>query len=118
MDNRNRKITIRFDEATHKEITEQAENSDLSVSEYIRRLLFGRAVTLINVREFLPLLRSLISELRQSGNNINQLAKYANYAEKNSIVNVDIIVEFNRLLREHTKVERKIEALGRKIMKA
>ena len=118
MDNRNRKITIRFDEATYKEITEQAENSDLSVSEYIRRLLFGRAVTLMNVREFLPTLKSLITELRQSGNNINQLAKYANYAQNNGITNVEVVTEFNQLFSKHIKVERKIEELKRKIMKA
>ena len=118
MDNRNRKITIRFDEATHKEITKQAESANLSVSEYIRRLLFGRAVTLINVREFLPILKSSIAEQQQTGNNINQLARYANYAEKNGIVNDEIIVEFNRLQRERIKTMRKIEELNRKIMKA
>jgi len=118
MDKRTKRIAIRFNEARYKKLKEEAKSSNLSVSEYLRRLLLGNAVSLINAKEFLPTLKSLTAELRQNGNNINQLTKYANYAEKNGIENIDIIVEFNRLLKERVNIMRKIEGLNRKIMKA
>lgn len=103
---KDRNVTIRFDQDTYNRIEATARAADLSVSEYIRRMvikgkrvdyLFGQFIYSINasdpelfdhvnskitVRQEIiaevPMLKKLIAEFGKIGSNLNQIARHYN----------------------------------------
>ena len=76
---KDRNVTIRFDQNTYDKIETTARAADLSVSEYIRRMVVkGKVVVRQDVVAEVPMLKKLIAEFGKIGSNINQIAHHYN----------------------------------------
>ena len=76
---KDRNVTIRFDQDTYDKIEATARAVDLSVSEYIRRMVVkGKVVVRQEVVAEVPMLKKLIAEFGKIGSNINQIAHHYN----------------------------------------
>lgn len=72
-------ITLRLSETQYQTVTEAAERTGLSRSDYIRQqLLKGKVIITYDLRVDLPELQKLTSEYHNIGNNLNQIARYFN----------------------------------------
>ena len=66
------RITFRLDAKLKEKIKSQSEKSNLSMSEYICKILSNRNITVIEEG------RNIFFELNKIGNNLNQIAKKLN----------------------------------------
>ena len=74
-----RNVTIRFDQETFDKIEATARAADLSVSEYIRRMVTkGKVVIHQEVVAEVPMLKKLIADFGKIGSNLNQIAHHHN----------------------------------------
>ena len=72
-------VGVRFDQATYDKIEAAARAADLSVSEYIRRMVTkGKVVIHQEVVAEVPMLKKLIAEFGKIGSNLNQIAHHYN----------------------------------------
>ena len=72
-----RNVTIRFDQETFDKIEATARAADLSVSEYIRRMVTkGKVVIHQEVVAEVPMLKKLIADFGKIGSNLNQIAHH------------------------------------------
>ena len=55
--------------------------------------------------------------IQKIGNNINQLAHYANICIKSGVVSEAVVQEMNQTIGELTKIEIKLEDIMRRIVK-
>ena len=78
MRRRNRRVTVRLNEAEFAHLQQQAEHTGLGYDPLIRQLIMGLEIRPRPPDEYAALLR----ELSAIGNNINQIAHRAN-AKKN-----------------------------------
>lgn len=100
-----------------QQLQKMAKNSGRSVSAYIRAKLFGGEIATINAVEFLQQYKTQIHEMQKIGNNINQLAHYANICINNGQLSQSIVEEMNLSMGSLIECERAIEALGKKIIR-
>ena len=72
-------VDVRFDQATYNKIEAAARAADLSVSEYIRRMVIKGKITIrqVIIAE-VPMLKKLIAEFGKIGSNLNQIARHYN----------------------------------------
>ncbi|HEY4198552.1 MAG TPA: plasmid mobilization relaxosome protein MobC [Mucilaginibacter sp.] len=114
-----KKIDVRFTEDEYAIITGLEETLGVSKTDLVReRLLHGARLTIINAKEMIGELDSIGTELGRSGNNINQLARYANTLNKKSILSPQVIAQFNMLFEQYIKNQRGLETTLRKIIRA
>ena len=74
-----RNVTIRFDQETFDKIEATARAADLSVSEYIRRMVTkGKVVVRQEIVAEVPMLKKLIGDFGKIGSNLNQIAHHYN----------------------------------------
>ena len=74
-----RNVTIRFDQETFDKIEATARAADLSVSEYIRRMVSkGKVVVRQEIVAEVPMLKKLIGDFGKIGSNLNQIAHHYN----------------------------------------
>ena len=72
-------VGVRFDQATYNKIEAAARAADLSVSEYIRRMVIKGKITIRQeVVAEVPMLKKLIAEFGKIGSNLNQIARHYN----------------------------------------
>lgn len=72
-------VGVRFDQATYDKIEATARAADLSVSEYIRRMVTkGKVVIHQEVVAEVPMLKKLIADFGKIGSNLNQIAHHYN----------------------------------------
>ena len=72
-------VGVRFDQATYDKIEAAARAADLSVSEYIRRMVVkGKVVVRQEIVAEVPMLKKLIAEFGKIGSNLNQIAHHYN----------------------------------------
>ena len=69
---RDKQINIRLTEDEYLNACEKINESDLSLSEYIRKSILGKEIKIISG------VKELILELNRIGNNLNQLARKVN----------------------------------------
>lgn len=118
MDNKVKRKEIRLTQKEYDKLLQMAAASGKSVSEYIRAKLFGGEKATINAVEFLKEYRKQIYEMHKTGNNINQLAHYANICIKSGKLSESVVQEMNRRLGELTRIEMKLEDAMHKILRA
>lgn len=118
MENRVKRLWIRITESEDKEIKRCAEKMGVSVSKYLRTRIFKSEASLINAVDFLKEYKERVYELKKIGNNINQLARYANHAEKAGQFDPVVIEELNKYLQDFIRCQRETADLNRKILKA
>ena len=100
-------------------IIELEETLGISKTGLVReRLLHGARLTIINAKELIVALNSVGTELGRSGNNINQLARYANTLNKQGVLSPQVIVHFNTLFAAHLETRKRLETALRKIILA
>ncbi|WP_316819108.1 plasmid mobilization protein [Pedobacter nyackensis] len=115
---RSKKIDARFTEAEYARILALEKALGISKTEIIRvRALSGTTQLVINAREMIFQLDHIGAELARVGNNINQLAKYANTLQKRGMLSEQIVERFNLLFQQHIKIQLDLETALRKIIR-
>lgn len=113
-----KKIDVRFTEDEYNLITGLEETLGISKTDLVReRLLHGARLTIINAKELIDDLDKIGTELGRSGNNINQLARYANILSKKSILSPQVLEQFNMLFEQYIENQRGLEISLRKIIR-
>ena len=116
---RTKKVTARFTEDEYKTIRGLEETLGISKTDLVReRLLHGARLTMINAKELISELTKAGTELGRSGNNINQLARYANMLNKKNVLSPQVIEAFNLLFAKHLENRRELEVALRKIIRS
>jgi hypothetical protein len=116
---RTKKIDARFTEDEFKVVLELEKTLGISRTDLVRtRLLQDARLTVINAKELIALLDSIGTELGRCGNNINQLAKYANVLNKYGRLSPVVMERFNLLFEDYTENQKKLEISLRKIIRA
>lgn len=118
MDNKVKRKEIRLTQKEYDKLLQMAAASGKSVSEYIRAKLFGGEKATINAVEFLKVYKTQIYEMQKIGNNINQLAHYANVCIKSGMLSEAVVQEMDQRLGELTRIEMKLEDAMHKILRA
>lgn len=101
---RNKNIKIRLTVAEHSTLQEMI--GEKPISSYIRRAVFSRKPIVLNSTEFLAELKSIAVERKKIGNNLNQLAKYANQLMLVNAINKGVIDDLNRNIGKLIHTER------------
>jgi len=115
---RTKKIDARFTEDEFKVVLELEKALGISRTDLVRtRLLQNARLTVINAKELIALLDSIGSEIGRCGNNINQLAKYANVLNKYGRLSPVVMERFNLLFEDYTENQKKLEISLRKIIR-
>ena len=87
---KSRNVTIRFNPETYDRIASSARAADLSVSEYIRRMVTkGKIVIRQEIIAEVPMLKQLIDEFGKIGSNLNQIARHYNSGGERSMAMYD-----------------------------
>ena len=72
-------LHLRLTDVEYEVVSEAAKQAKLTLSEYTRRQLAGRKVTVkYEIVADVPELKKLIHEFGRIGNNLNQIARYFN----------------------------------------
>lgn len=79
-----------------------AKKAGLSRSDYVRSLIDGRTVQLVQVNVDVSRFDAILHELKKSGTNLNQLAHRLNRGESATLA------EFNAMVEEHKRAARKV----------
>jgi len=100
-------LRLRLTEKERVKLEEQASEAGYNdQSVYLRKKLFSAGeATVHNPKKLFQAIDKTGGELKRIGSNINQVAKYVHYLEKNNMVEPKVIGEFNRHFREFLEVE-------------
>lgn len=91
----------------------------LTESGFLRHKLLrpSSLSTRINTAEVLSHLNLLGTEIGRSGNNINQLARHANFLNKRGMLSPEIVLQFNVLFTAYISVFRDMEKSTRELLR-
>lgn len=118
-DKRSFKIDVRFTEAEYRQVERLEKELGLKKTELVRRKLLHEGKGLaVNAAELMKSLDAVSLELSRSGNNINQLARYANRLQKRGLLSASVIDEYLHLLRRHEKEQAELAMLFRKLIRS
>ena len=118
-DKRTKKIDARFTEEEFRLVFELEKTLGVRRTDLVRtRLLQDAQLTIINAKELIAELEKIGTELGRSGNNINQLARYANRLNKKGILSPQVVEQFNLLFASHLEIRQGLETSLRKIIRA
>lgn len=113
-----KKIDARFTEAEYLEIEKMELALGLKKTDLVRlRLLGTSAAILVNSKDLIKILDAAGTELGRAGNNINQLARYANILLLKGILDPSVVLQFNFLMEKYNSNQKALETAMRKIMK-
>lgn len=113
-----KKIDVRFTQEEYDDILELEKTLGLNKTDLVRaRVLNNVKVAVVNAKELIALLDQTGAEMGRCGNNINQLAKYANYLSKRGSLSPVVIERFNILFEQYIKNQEKMDAGLRKVIR-
>lgn len=113
-----KKIDARFTEEEYNIVLELEKTLGIRKTDLVRtRLLQNAPLAVINGKELILVLNQIGAEIGRSGNNINQLAKYANILRKKGLLSVVISERFNILFEQYIQNQKLLEAALRKIIR-
>jgi hypothetical protein len=113
------KIDVRFTEAEYRQVEQMENELGVRKTELVRRkLLYDGKGLAVNSGELMNRLDLISLELSRSGNNINQLARYANRLQKRGLLAAPVIDEYTRLLRRHQSDQSELAMLFRKLLRS
>lgn len=117
--NRPKQVKFRLNEAEFDKLQTRIAESGLSNQEYIRRAVLGATIQdNTEIKELLPKLKKISTELSRQGNNLNQIANvlnargYIDYkkqlpqALENARKAIEEVRELWRLLRQYLQKHR------------
>jgi Bacterial mobilisation protein (MobC) len=112
------KIDVRFTEEEYKLITEMEQALGLSKTQLVRsKLLHNGTGTVINAKELIGTLIALGNELGRSGNNINQLAHYANTLKLKEILSPVVAERLELMMHDHLRSRTDLNVTLRKLIR-
>jgi hypothetical protein len=115
---RSKKIDARFTEDEYKVVLALEKELSIKKSDLIRRALLSNAPkVLVNAKEMLRLLDTIGLELARSGNNLNQLARYANILKKRSMLSPVVVERFNYLFETYLSQQKDLDSSLRKVLR-
>ena len=107
---KDRNVTIRFDQETYDRIEATAHAADLSVSEYIRRMVIkGKVTVRQEIIAEVPMLKKLIAEFGKIGSNLNQIARHYN---SGGVRSTEIYNRTQRAISELYTMKYEVERMG------
>ncbi|BAU55625.1 plasmid mobilization protein [Mucilaginibacter gotjawali] len=117
-DKRTKKVDARFTEDEFKLVIELEKTLGVRRTDLVRnRLLQDASLTIVNAKELIGLLDGIGSEMGRCGNNINQLARYANILNKNGRLSPVVMERFNLLFDIYIQNQKALEIALRKIIR-
>ncbi|WP_443938821.1 plasmid mobilization protein [Pedobacter sp. MW01-1-1] len=115
---RSRKIDVRFSDEEFTFVQQLEKLLGLTKADIIRKKVLEVNPQLIfDARALLASLDQVGLELSRSGNNINQLARYANVLNRRRILSAVIINRYLLELEKHSSLMKSIETDIRKILR-
>jgi hypothetical protein len=115
---RTKKIDVRFTEDEYRTILALENELGICKTDLVRtRLLQNAPAILINAREAIAQLDAIGAELGRSGNNINQLARYANILQNKRVLSPVLLESFNILFERYTENQKALEISLRKVIR-
>jgi uncharacterized protein (DUF1778 family) len=116
---RTKKVDARFTEDEYKLIQEMEKQLGIRKTDLVRsRVLQNASNIIINAKELIIQLDNIGSELGKSGNNINQLAKYANTLQRKNIASPIVMERFNALFQTYLSNQAQLDVALRQIIRA
>ena len=118
-ENRTKKIDARFTEAEYQLVLAMEKELGVRKTDLVRmRLLNNAQAVVINAKELIRSLDSIGAELGRSGNNINQLARYANILNKKRALSPVVMERFNMLFDAYIDHQKTLETALRRVIRA
>jgi hypothetical protein len=115
---RDKKIDVRFTSDEFELILKLEKTLGISKADLIRnRILTGSDRVIINAEQLMGALDLLGTEMGRAGNNINQLARYANALNRQGILSVVVAERFNILLLDYQELQKRLEVLLRRMIR-
>jgi hypothetical protein len=113
-----KKIDARFTEDEYQVVLALEKELGVRKTDLVRRGVLNNApAVLMNAKEMLRSLDSIGLELARSGNNLNQLARYANTLTKRNILSPPVVERFNYLFQTYLSQQKELHIAIRKILK-
>lgn len=114
-----KKIDARFTQEEFDRVVALEKALGISKTELVRmRILKDSGLLVVNANELIRRLDLLGADLGRVGNNINQLAKYANTLNKRGLLSPQIIERFNVVLSSYIDIQQQLEVALRKIIRS
>jgi hypothetical protein len=114
-----KKVTARFTEDEYKTIEALETTLGINKTDLVRmRLLENAPAVIVNAKELITAIDGIGTELGHCGNNINQLAKYANILQKKGKIDPSVTKQFNALLSGFLERQEQLEISLRQVMRA
>jgi hypothetical protein len=115
---RDQKIDVRFTRDEYELILKLERTLGISKADLIRnRILRGSEQVVVNAEQLIAALDLLGTEMGRTGNNINQLAKYANALNRQGILSVVVVERYNILLGNCQELQKRLEVLLRRVIR-
>ena len=117
-ENRSKKIDARFTQEEYNAVLALEKQLGIRKSELVRlRLLNDAPIIAVNAKELISRLDAIGAELGRSGNNINQLTRYANILNNNGVLSPQVVERFNLLFERYIEGQQALESSLRKILR-
>ncbi|MGF7079724.1 plasmid mobilization protein [Mucilaginibacter sp. UYCu711] len=111
-------VNARFTNEEYQNLLDLEKELGLSRADLIRsRVLHNAPQKIINARQMIGSLDAIGTEMGHAGNNINQLARYANILRKKGILSPIVIESFSLLMETYLGNQIALEAVLRKLMR-
>lgn len=115
---RTKKIDARFTEDEYILVLEMEKTLGIRKTDLVRNGLLKKSHSvIINAKELIGQLEKAGAEIGRSGNNINQLARYANLLKKKGTLSPVVVERFNILLGQYLDNQKDLEVALRKIIR-
>lgn len=115
---RTKKIDARFTEEEYAIVCGLELTLGLNKTDLVRkRLLQDAPLLIVNAKELIALLNEIGTEMGRCGNNINQLAKYANILKKSGASSPMVVERFNTLFEQYLKTQQTLNISLRKVIR-
>jgi len=116
---RTKKIDVRFTEDEYKIVEKLEITLGVTKTDLVRmRLLENAPAVILNAKELITAIDEIGTELGRCGNNINQLAKYANILQKKGRIDPSVTNQFNALLSGYLEKQEQLEISLRHVIRA
>jgi len=113
-----KKIDVRFTQEEFELILRMEQSSGMKKADLIRqKLLLEGERLLADAKAVMNSIDVIGLELSKAGNNINQLARYANILNKDGLLSAVVVDRLLLELRKYNKIKMDLERLMRKLIR-
>ncbi|MCX2429672.1 plasmid mobilization protein [Pedobacter sp. GR22-10] len=113
-----KKIDVRFTHEEFELILQMEQSSGMKKADLIRRKLLREGERLlVDSKAVMNSIDGIGLELSKAGNNVNQLARYANILNKDGLLSAVVVDRFLLELRKYNKIKMELERLMRKLIR-